>query len=158
MSRTLSTAFKTFLHGRAPGDGEVLLLRIAHADFTTQRYASPSGEDVVSGAVTYSARGFTVPLPRDEDGPTQVNLSIDATDMDDDLLLDIIGAADDEPTVEVDVVLASDPDTVEATFNFLCRGGSLDGQTLSLALDFEPALGKPYPGVTFEAATHTDLY
>lgn len=158
MSRTLSTAFRDFLHGRAPGDGEVLLIRIAHADFTTQRYASPAGEDVVSGAVTYSARHFTVPLPRDEDGPAQVNLAIDVTDMDDDLLLDIIGAVDDAPTVEVDVVLASDPSTVEATFNFLCKGGSLSAQTLSLSLDFEPALGKAYPGVTLEAATHTDLY
>lgn len=157
MTRPVSSAFRSLLSARTPGDGVVLLLRLTHDDFADQDWTDCE-EDVTSGSTTYSSRHFTIPLPSDEDGMVEVPLEVDVRDMDDDDLDDILGAADDRPDVEVDVVSRSDPDTVEATFVFQMRSASADLGVLRATLMYEPLLATPYPGVIFDAERFPDLF
>lgn len=157
MTRPLSAAFRAFLHSRTPGDGVILLLRLTHDDFADQNWTDKEA-DVVVGSTTYSSRRFTVPLPSDEEGAVEVPLEIDIRGLDDDLVDDIIAASEDRPEVEVDVVLRSDPDTVEATFFFEMKSASADLGVLRATLMHEARLARPFPGKSFTASDFPDLF
>ena len=155
--RPVSSGFLDYLHSRAPGDGVLRLLRIVHADLGTLRFVRDA-QDLVSGGDTYAARGFTLPIPRDDEGVQEVPLELSVVGMDDDLVDDIVEAADERPDVEMELVRISDPDTVEATFRFQMKSASADAGVLKAALVFEPVLVDPYPGPIFDAARFPDLF
>lgn len=156
MSRTLSSGARGKIHGRTPGDGEILLLRITHADVGTLRYAA-ANEDVVSGGDTYASRAFRVPLPADEDGIMETTLALDVTTLADATVASLVAAAGDRPQVEVDIVLESDPDTVEATFFFEMRNAEAPLAELRASLTYEPLLARAYPGDIYDGARFPDL-
>jgi hypothetical protein len=135
----------------------IALLRISHSGFVTMRFTS-EGQAVESGGETYEPRWFEVPLPSDADGQVESSLDLDVTGLEDGDVNDLIELSGDFPVVEVDLVLASDPETVEATFYFQMRSGSLDESKFRAALRFEPFLAKPFPGFVYDASSFPDLF
>lgn len=159
MSRALSTAAKTAIHGRTPGDGEILLLTIEHADITTLRYAAANSA-VTSGADTFAARAFRCPMPTDDDGIGETTLDLEIVDLADATVSGLVSLAASaaRPTVTLELVLESDPDTVEASFYFEMKNAEATLTTLRAALTYEPLLARAYPGYTYEAATFPDIF
>lgn len=89
------------------------LVTITHPAFAQPIRACDNGADVVSNGNTYSAIAFKLTLPVVEgDSPPEVNIEIDNIDR------QILGGLRQNPqaaTVQIDVVLSTDPDTAEVT-------------------------------------------
>jgi hypothetical protein len=160
VSRSLSSPGKVAIHGRTPGDGEILLIAIAHADITTLRYAAVGADTgaVAYGGNSYAARSFRLPLPTDDDGIGETTLDLDITDLADATVAGLLATTGARPTVTAYLVLASTPTTAEATFYFEMKNGEANLGVLRAALTYEPLLARPFPGYTYTAETHPDLF
>ena len=62
-------------------------------------------------------------------------------------------------SITLEVVTASDPDTVEAgPFEFQSRAVEYDVQTMRFTLAFEPLLSEPFPAYTYTPLDYPGLF
>lgn len=124
------------------GDPYILLLTVEHDSFASTWRYTPNGEDVVSNGNTFTAYPFTVSLPTADDGAARGTIQIsnvsqaiwDAADV------------DDPPTIKLQMVLASDPDTVQQEWSLL-ELRRITGSFMSVEAEFshENYLSEPWP-------------
>ncbi|CAB4122395.1 Domain of unknown function DUF1833 [uncultured Caudovirales phage] len=136
-SRALASAF-------APQSSEVwlLLLTIEHSTLSQPLRFVNNYESVTSQGNVYVAFPFEVELPnQDGDSAGEAKLRIDNIDRS---IVNVIRSISSPPSITFQIVLASQPNVVEATFSGLVlRGVSYDALSVSGLLKFEDIMAEP---------------
>ncbi|CAB5220427.1 Domain of unknown function DUF1833 [uncultured Caudovirales phage] len=136
-SRALSSAF-------AAQTDEVwlVLLTITHATLSTPLRFVNDYQSLTSRGNVYLAFPFEVEFPeQDPDSAGEARLTIDNIDRQ---IVNTIRAISSPPEVKLEIILASQPDTVEAEFSGLVlRNVAYDALKVSGTLRFEDIMTEP---------------
>lgn len=140
--RTLSPA--ALLAGNAQQTGEVylVLLTISHPNIAQPIRVVNNNENVTSRGDLFVAFPFEIDLPgEDSDNPPLARLRIDNVDR---MIVNSIRQIDSPPSVTIEVVLASQPNTVEVSFDSLVmRNVGYDAAVVTGELVFEQIVVEP---------------
>jgi len=153
MARDVSLTARQALFDQETSEVFLPLLTISHTDMTTLRFVN-NNEDVTSNGNTFSAFSFDIALPSEEDDGSisQVEIKIDNVDR---KIVQSIRDISSAPDVQLDIVLASDPDTAEAgPFNFTLQQARYDAITVTGTLGYPSVLDEPYPGDVLTPQNH----
>ena len=113
MARSLSAPAIASQNAQQTNEVWLVLLTITHPDITTLRFVNNT-DNVVSNSQTFTAFPFEVVLPtQDADNIPRASLRIDNVDRS---IVAALRTLTSPPTVQFDVILASSPNTIEATF------------------------------------------
>lgn len=135
----------------------LVLLTIDHADLSAPIRVVNNEESITSNGVEYIAFPFDIRLPDStQDSPPQAQITIDNVSLEITQALRTISSPAD---VHMQVIRASDPDTVELTFpDFKLRDASWNVLTVSGALLLEDFVQEPYPAEAFTPAQFPGLF
>lgn len=141
MPRSLSAAAVASLNAPQTGEVWLVLLTIANAGMTTIRVVNNT-EDIVSRGNTYQAFPFELELPgEDPDSPSSARLRIDNVDK---RIVEAVRSISTPPEVTIEVILASQPDTVEIAYSSLTmRSVEYDVNSVRGELVFESIYSEP---------------
>lgn len=134
--RTVSTNAREAMNASQTGEIFLVTLDIDHPDLAQPLRVVNNNEAIISNGETYLATAFSFVLPAQEDGKiSNSTLSIDNVDRN---IVEIIRTITSFPTVVANVLLASDPDVIEAgPFDFQLRNVNYDRNTVSGELIYE---------------------
>lgn len=166
-SRTgLSASAVASAMAQETGEAWLLLLTIDHATLAEPIRVAANHANVTSRGDVYVGYPFSIDLP--DDAPNEmprVRLEIDNVGVPDEAdpgarrVSDYLRAIDSPFTATIEVVLASQPDIVEAgPFAMTCAKAEYDAGTVSGDLIFEDVLNEPYPAGSFVPASHPGLF
>jgi hypothetical protein len=144
----IPTAVLRSLFSRRSGDPLIYLLTIDHASFgAPYRFCTnATGHDVVSNGNTFKAAPFTLYWPDESDEIPSAQLVAVNVDREIGLALEAINGA---CSAQIEVVMASDPDTVWKTAqDFELRGCKWNAMTLEAIITREPIHTEPIPWVS----------
>lgn len=132
MPRSTSMAFVAAAAAQQTSEALLALVTISHPSIIGGPLRLVQDmQDLTSNGNLYTAFPFSVQLPDDsDDGVAQVKLTIDNVDQS--IMVALRGLAPTEPpTVQVDLVLSSQPNVVEASFpNMTLRNVTGDALTI----------------------------
>src|SRR5262245_40935514 len=142
MPRALSTAARQAIYGAQTAEVFLPLLTITHPALSPSLYFVSNTQNVTSRGQLYLGWPFEIALPGEfEDQQPVVQLRIDNVDR---RILEGIRMLTSPPTVTLEVVLASAPDTVEGgPFELTLRGIKYDALAISGSLTYEDTLNEP---------------
>lgn len=157
MPRTLSAQAKAAIFAQETGEAVILLLTIEHADLAEPIRVSSDAVDTVSDSITYQAFPFQITFPRDsDDAPPQVRLTIDNVDR---RIVQAVRELMTPPTVNLQLVLASQPDVVEVVpGEFTLASVTFDALAVEGVLKFDDILNEPFPKDVVTPATFPGLF
>jgi hypothetical protein len=114
-------------------------------------------QDLVRTAGTFQAFPFQIAMPQEsEDQLPQVQLVVDNVDRQ---IVQAIRALTSPPTVTLEVVLASSPNTLEAgPFAMTLRHSDYDATAVSGTLGYEDMLNEPFPKDSFTPTNSPGLF
>ena len=116
MSNTLSNALLAQLFSQESNDPFLTLVKLSHDDFEDICLVNNT-ENVTSGGVEYTAFPMKIVFPKDDgESNREVNIEFDNVDR---TLIDLIRSVTDYIDVSISLILASDPDTVQMSFDEL---------------------------------------
>lgn len=144
--RNLSTAALESAMAENTDEVWLVLLTIKHPNILDnggELYFVNNMEDIVTaGPKTFIAFPFQIDLPgEDQDQPTVGRLRIDNVDRQ---IVSTLRALSTPPTVDIEVVLASQPDTVEVGFyDMTMRNATFDPLYVEGTLTFESIYVEP---------------
>lgn len=141
MPRALSAAAIASLNAQQSGEVWLVLLTISNPGITTIRVVNNT-EDIVSRGNTYQAFPFEIELPgQDPDTPASARLRIDNVDK---RIVEAVRSITTPPQITIEVVLASQPDTVEIGYsNLTLRSVEYDVNSVRGELTFESIFSEP---------------
>lgn len=158
MARSTSTTLRSAANAEETSEAFLILFDFYHADMTpdTLRFVN-NYTDVVSNGETYTAYPFSLTIPSDlEDSLPRIQLTIDNVSR---LIMDEIRLLTSAPDISIYVILASDPDTIEAgPFETKLRNVSYDANAITGDLQSQDILNEPYPGVFYTPANFPGLF
>ena len=156
MSRSLTATFIAALMADRTTEIYHFLITISGSGISTHRYVN-NYEDVTSGGNTFTAAAFDGRLPNDvEDQVPDVNLVIDNVDR---AIMSDIRSATAPPDAQIDIVLQSDPNTVEiGPLNFKIRQVNYNALTISGTLQYEDILNETIPINRYTPQKYPGLY
>jgi hypothetical protein len=148
MSRSLSSLAKQSSFASETGEVWILLLTIAHPSLAQSIRVANNLQDVTSNGQNFVAFPFTITLPQDrEDQPPRMKLTIDNVDRS---IVTAVRTLTSPPTIALQVVLASQPNTIEATFpGFTLRDTKYDALVVEGNLNLEDIANEIYPKDSF---------
>ena len=153
MTRSVSDALKRAVYAAETEEVFIVLLTIAHAEMEEPFRLSSDAVDTVSRGETYYAYPFEVQLPDDSE---KARITVDNIDRN---IVAAIRSISTWPTVTLEVVLASDPDVVEASFeDFQMREITYNSLVVEGTLSMEALLQEPYPAGTFNPSQFPGLF
>lgn len=122
----------------------LLLMEIDHTDLATPFYLVNNRESITHNSTEYIAYPFSVVLSQDDgEHLPKVRLTIDNVDR---ALVETIRSISDTPTVNIKLVLASQPDTIELEISDLVlREVEYDAFTVSGTLYSDDILNSRFP-------------
>lgn len=134
--RTISATAMQAVLAQQTSEVFVPCLNINHPSFTSPILLAMNTESMVRTAGTYQPYAFQINLPdQREDQLPQVKLTVDNTDLQ---VNNAIRTLTGQPTVTMDVVLASSPNTIEiGPFNYNLTSATADANTIQGVLGFE---------------------
>jgi hypothetical protein len=140
--RNLSFKAIQSLQETATAEVWLMLLTISHPSLSTPIYLVNNTVDIVSRGTTYIGLPFDIDLPNeDQDAPGAATLSVDNVSR---VIVDAVRAMDVPATITLEVILASDPDTVEIAFyDMVLRNVTYDATTIKGSLQWEDILVEP---------------
>lgn len=141
MPRTLSATAIAALNAQETGEVWLVLLTISNPGITTIRVVNNT-ENIVSRGNTFQAFPFEIELPgQDPDTPASARLRIDNVDKQ---IVEAIRSISTPPNITIEVILASQPDTVEIAFSDLTlRSVEYDVDSVRGELTFESIFSEP---------------
>lgn len=141
MPRSLSATALASMHAPQTGEVWLVLLTISNPGMTTIRVVNNT-EDVVSRGNTYQAFPFEIELPgEDPDSPSSARLRIDNVDK---RIVEAVRSISTPPEVTIEVILASQPNTVEISYaNLTLRSVEYDAGSVRGELVFESIFSEP---------------
>lgn len=158
MSRTISLAARAAANAEQTGEVWVFLLTITHealvtplrlsSDPTVRLSVDPLSYGTLSRGETYEYLPMSLVLPDDSEGVAPaIRLVFDNIARQ---AVPLLRSVSTPPTVTVEMVLASDPDTVEVSFaEFDLVGADYDALSVSVDLTVNALANEPYPAGTF---------
>ena len=157
MSRNVSAELKQAVYAQETTQEFIVLITLSHPDLSTAIRVNSSGLDIVSNGETFVAFPFEVVLPDDvDDRPPRAKLRIDYISREIVLAVRTISSA---PFVNIQIVMASSPDTIEAEFlDFRLSNITYDQLTVEGDLTLEEFIGEPYPARVFSPADFPGLF
>jgi hypothetical protein len=164
--RNLSTTAKNAIYAQATDEVFIVLLTINHEDFTDPiRVASDQFELLpLSGVRGVVSRGnefiylpFQIELPaQDDTGSARARISIDNVSRE---IVNSVRSADSALSIDIEIVLASDTDTVEMTVaDFRLDRVTYDAMTVSGDLSVEYFDLEPFPAKRFTPSDFPGLF
>ena len=149
MARSISNTFKTAIFKQETSEIFHVLLEINHSSLGTPLRFANNTENVTSNSNVYTAFPFKIDFPpgdRDDQVPT-IRLSICNVDR---TIVEAIRNMTSAPTVDVSIVLESDPDTVEVgPLQFTLKNVVYDALIVEGELGFEDILNEGFPKDSF---------
>lgn len=157
MPRAISTAAKQALFGPQTSEVFLPLMTIAHAMLSPSLRFVSNITSVTSRGNVYSAWPFEIALPGEfDDQLPVVQIRIDNVDRQ---IMEGIRALTSAPTITLEIVLASTPDTVEAgPFGFTLKAADYDALYIAGTLAFEDTLNEPWPRFIFTPTVAPGLF
>lgn len=142
MPRTLSNTALASIHAQETGEVWLVLLTLSHSSLATPIRVVNNNEDITSRGNVYQAFPFDIILPgQDPDGPPKATLRFDNVDR---TAMQAIRAMTSAPSITLEVILASAPDTVEISFPGLTlRNVNFDSLVIEGELYFESIFNEP---------------
>lgn len=160
MSRVVSAPALRAMLAQETGEVFLVCLTINHSTFAGVPILLVSDQlALVRTAGTFQPFAFQINLPNEqEDQVPQVQITLDNVDRSILQKIRTIGA--ERPTVKMEVVLASSPNTVEAgPFNFSILDINYDVGTIQGTIGFEDdLLNTAFPGDTYTPANSKGLF
>lgn len=157
MSRNVSAELKQAVYAQETTQEFIVLIALSHPDLAAPIRVNSSGVDVVSNGETFIAYPFEVVLPDDvDDRPPRAKLRIDNISREIVLAIRTISFA---PLVNIQIVMATSPNTIEAEFlDFRLSNITYDQVTVEGDLTLEEFIGEPYPARVFSPADFPGLF
>jgi hypothetical protein len=168
MSRTASATFKNAVYASETGEVAVLLITMDHASLSDPIRISTDNADTftvdgqtvrgtISRGENYLFCPIDVALPDDSyESISQATLRIDNVNRD---ILYAIRLLTSAPTVTMEVVLASSPNTVEASFpNFSLGSVTANAESVEGVLTLGCFLGEPFPGGSMNPSNFPGMF
>jgi hypothetical protein len=145
VSRSTSTTFREAVFSQETSEVFIVLITIDHDDLAAPIRVCSNSVDIVSRGNTYIAYPFEITLPDDSDEKISAgSITIDNVSGE---IAKGVRLLQTPPTVSIEVVLASSPDTVEASFtNFELINVQYDANTIRGNLSIQNFMTEPYPG------------
>lgn len=136
MSRPVSAGARSQFYSPEMGDVVLLLLTIEEDSLPEPIRVVHNTENVTSRGDLYVAFQFGIDLPAQSgEAPQPVRIQIDAVDQS---IVKAVREAVGQPKVTLEVVLDSDPDTVEAgPFRFRLESANYSAVTITAEVSFE---------------------
>ena len=155
---SVSTAFKQAVFAPQTGEAFLVLVTIDHPTLVTPARVTSDAVDTISRLETFIACPFEIVLAEQGVGKVpRMRLSIDNIDRG--LVQAIRDAGLDAPTVLVEVVRGSAPDTVEASWpDFSLTEARYDALVVEGDLTIEDFTALPYPYQTFTPSRFPGLF
>ncbi len=153
----LSDAFKQAAFLQDTDEVFLALLTIAHADISPSIRVVNNTENITSNGNVFTAFPFDIELPdARETGVPRARLTIDNVSREIAQSIRLITTA---PTVTIEIVMASDPDTVEQTWaDMTLKNVKWDMFKMSGDLIFEEIEVEPFPAGQFSPASFPGLF
>lgn len=145
--RNTSLIMRQAINAQETGEVFIVLISISHSTLSETIRVSSDAVDTISRGNTYIHYPFDIVLASDtENGPQTMRLSIDNIDRS---IVNAVRSVSSPLNVTVEVVLFSDPDTVEVSFdNFKLYDVSFDSFVVSGSISAKYLMSEPYPGGT----------
>jgi len=157
MSRSLSSSAVAAVNAQETGEVFLILLTIDHDDLAEPIRVVSNNQDVTSNGNTFVGYPFEISLPQDdaEQVPT-TRIRIDNVDR---RIVDTIRLVSSPPTMTLQVVLASTPDTVELSFgNMTLREVEYDALVVEGTVQYEDVLHQAFPYHRFTPSSNPGLF
>jgi hypothetical protein len=155
--RTLSSA--ALASGNAAQTDEVwlALVEITHDDLVTPIRVVNNTEDITSNGNTFVGYPFDIVLTDDvDDSPPTASIEIDNVDRD---ILDTIRTITTAPDVKIQIILASQPDTIELEIDGMqLVNVEADATTIQGNLQFTNILDQKFPQFSFVPSLFPALF
>lgn len=157
MSNDLSPEVRQAAYGTETGEVFLVLLTIDHESLADPIRVSSDSVATISGGDTYVAFPFEIHLPPDlADERAQVSLKIDNISGQ---ITEAMRSVQGRPTVELQVVLASDPDTIEVgPITLEIERVSYDAGSMEATLVLDDILQDAYPSAIFNPQEWKGLF
>lgn len=157
MSSSVSDTFKEEVFKQETSECFILLVTIDHDDLTEPIRVTSDGTSTTSRSDLFVSYPFQLDLPIDSDeSPPISKLVIDNVDR---VIVEAIRSISSPPSVLLEMVLASDVDTVELAWNdFELVNADYDELTVSGDLTQEKFLAEPYPYLKFTPGNFPGLF
>lgn len=157
MSSSVSDTFKEAVFKQETSECFILLVTIDHDDLATPIRVTSDGTSTTSRSNLFVSYPFQIDLPIDsDDSPPISKLVIDNVDR---VIVEAIRSISSPPSVLLEMVLASDVDTVELAWNdFELVNADYDELTVSGDLTQEKFLAEPYPYLKFTPGNFPGLF
>jgi len=156
MSRNVSGTFKSTVFGSQTDEAYIVLITVDHTDMVSPIRATSDGVITVSKALykgdsldkNFYPYPFSLTLPDDTERPfSHGRLVIENVSQ---VIIEAVRSISTALLITMQIVLASDPDTVEVEFpEFELVDVSYDAQTISGSLSIESFVEEPFPGDSF---------
>jgi len=139
------------------GEAFLVLLTIDHDDLTAPIRVVNNHENITSNGNEFIAFPFEIELPgAGGDSLPEVTLRIDNVDRQ---IVQAIRSISGPPTVTLEVIMASTPNTIEAgPYEFTLRDATYDALTVEGRLQFQDILNEPYPADSFGPSGFQGLF
>ncbi len=157
MSRALSQTARQALYAGETGEVFLVLLTLSHPSLTEPIRVSSDAVNTVSRGDTFIAYPFDLFIPDDtESASPRARLTIDNIDRQ---IVAAVRNATTAPSILIEIVLASDPDTVEASFpDFKLTNVKYDAISVSGDLTIEDFTSEPWPAAVFSPANFPGIF
>ena len=116
-----------------------------------------NNEPIVSNGETFEPYAFSLKLPM-SDGEKQMELLLQIDNVDQSLTKAIRELLE-PPTMKLDMILSTDPDTVERSIDFL-RADFINYDSMSVQFRLRPdnMMGRKFPSSRYTPARYSDLF
>lgn len=166
MPRQVSNAFKAAVYAQETSEAFIILLTISHPNFTQNIYISSDPSELlpkngvrgtISNGTEFLYVPFTLNMPQDDDtGVSRASLSIDNVS---NQIIEYIREANSALSIKIEIVLASDPDTIEITLDdFKLERVTYDANTISAEISIEYFELEPFPSRDFTPTDFPGMY
>jgi len=154
--RSLTNNLLAQLYGERSDDPLLMLVTLTHTSFTTLRLVNNT-EDVISRGNTHIAFPMRINLPA-EDGVNVLKSQIQFDNVSLDLIDEIRSVTTPIDTT-IELVLASDPDTVEISFNeFKISNVRYDSRTINADLFLDDFLHTEFTSERYTQTIYPGLF
>lgn len=157
MSYSLSTTGKASIFAASTAEVWLHLLTIDHDDLASPIRLVDNTEAVVSRGNTYTPFGFRPQIPAEVDGSLpKIEIQIDAVDQ---TIIAQLEELQTPPTITLEVIMASSPDTVErGPWYFTIRSVNYNALTIRSELTYEALTAEPFPYRRFTPTEFPGLF
>lgn len=145
MSELANAAGTTAAIAQHSDDPFIVLLTLTHATLSTPIYIARNRENVVSRGNTYLAYPFQISLPTDNDNAPQAKITVANVSR---AIGDALERCVYPPNCLIELILASDPGTVERSWDqFSFSQAQWDAFRITATLEQLGYWDEPWPGV-----------